>query len=148
MKRLFYFLAIVFSVISCKKNSYEIVLKIDKPLKTNGSFQIFFDKAFIGESKDNGSDKLIQFTNISIPDSIKIPRDSKFAIGYVDFFKSRGVRVLPGQRTDSFISGDTAAGVSIDQIVLDVENTDSLIVEKIIGIMKHLNTVKKDSIPD
>src|SRR5258708_29889639 len=96
-----------FFLTECTRKTYGIVVKFKTETTQDEYFPIFFDQRFIGSSdqvrRSKNDSKCLE---VNIPDSIKIPKNSQFLIGYVDFLGSRGMSIRPSDFADDLKAGD------------------------------------------
>jgi preprotein translocase subunit YajC len=133
-------LTILFGACSGRK-CYKIFTEANSEI-ANGSL-VIQDSGIIGELEHvQNSDKTMQ-ADFCTPTGLKIPVDSKIYVGFLTSFALYGVYIRSGSSADYLQEDEVIHAISIDSIRTTSTESDTALSNKIIEIMKDLNSKRR-----
>jgi hypothetical protein len=127
------------------RNCYKMRVVGDKSSLVKGS-PVVFGNGIVAYIENVKSSNAMLVAEFCLPNSIRIPKDSKIYAGFIQAFSVNGVKIEPGLELDFFNSKDLLNGISLDSIAIKFSESDTAVTNTLIDIMKDINEKQKSDL--
>lgn len=133
MKTSICILIVLFLSQCSSKNCYEIKLQFGNDSNLTKDSPVLIGNGIVGFVEDLHRSADGSEISICVPNSVRIPKDSKLVEGYIGRI-GNGVQITLGSQVEFLNSGDRMIGVHKDTIITEATKVDSAMFKKIIEI--------------